>query len=109
VLDQEHDIEGHGDDREAELGDVEGAAEDVEVAVLLEGLEGDLEERETAPGEVEDDVQDGPPLGRLPLVVPPHLRDVLDQRDEHLDVPEHLGRGGVLRDSFVVGKEYIHY
>ena len=45
-----------------------------------------LHDAQTASGEVQEDVSDAPALSALPLVVHDGLGEVLDERDEELDV-----------------------
>ncbi|KAL8654745.1 MAG: hypothetical protein Q9210_001328, partial [Variospora velana] len=57
---------------------------------LQQGIDDELRDAEDGAHEIQDDLFDAPPDGGFPLVVGSHLRDVLDHRDEELDVRDRV-------------------
>lgn len=85
VLKQEDDVEEDGDESDAELGEV---AEETDPVGIVVGEQQHLEDAEGAAAQVEQHAADRPADRRLPLVIEPGLRRVLDDRDGERNVRE---------------------
>lgn len=96
VLQDEDEIKEDADVAQAQLGRV---AHDAGPVALQRGVDDELQQREHAAAQIEQDGVDRPADGRLPLVVDVRLRDVLDDGDEELDVAESVDLGCVGRRS----------
>ena len=91
VLTQEDGVKGHADGAQAKF---DGVAGDTGPVALHGRVEHELNERQEAAGEVQQDLLDAPAGGRLARVVDPHLRHVLDDRHDQLDVADGVDLDG---------------
>ena len=92
VLNDEQDVVEHDDD-------AEGKFDVVDVHVHSEKLlEGELQEGAGAAREVHEDVEDGPSLGRLALIVPVELGQIFQVGYGQLEIAHHVEHSESLSD-----------
>lgn len=100
MLDEENDIEEHGQHRKQKLNDVEAlVVVSKERLALEDSLDGRLHEGEEPAEEVEHDVGETPADGRLALPVQVDLRHVLDESDGRFHVAGHSDCSVLLVDA----------
>lgn len=85
VLDEEDNIKEDGEDAQSELGWV---SEDQCPLVIIVRLEEHLEEAKAAPCEIQEHTANAPAPGAFVVKVHVGLWEILDQRDDELDVGE---------------------
>ncbi len=89
VLDEEDNVIEDRQDREGEFYGIEGTVSDDGAAVPY-GFNYQLKEGEKAPAEVQGNIPDAPPGGRLITIVQIDLRGILNESDSGLAVATHV-------------------